>query len=186
MTDADALGIPGVARGQLTAIADERGSFMELWRASGIDVAGATFVQANLSRSQPRVLRGMHFHDRQADLWIVLSGRAVVGLVDLGPRIAGGNDAPPSDQFELTAGGWVLIPSRVAHGFLAIEALELLYLVTNEYDGSDEHGFAWSDPAVALRWPVPDPIVSARDASNPTLEAAVEAARQRDAAARAR
>ena len=42
-----------------------------------------------------------------------------------------------------------MIPAGVAHGFLALEPLELLYLVTNLYDGSDELGFAWDDPAVA-------------------------------------
>ena len=47
------------------------------------------------------------------------------------------------------ADDWVVIPTGVAHGFLALEPLELLYLVTNEYDGSDELGFAWDDPAVA-------------------------------------
>jgi dTDP-4-dehydrorhamnose 3,5-epimerase len=63
----------------------------------------------------------------------------------------------------------------VAHGFLALEPLELIYLVTNWYDGSDELGFTWDDPAVAVPWPpVPGtsdgrPIVSERDAANPTL-----------------
>ena len=54
---------------------------------------------------------------------------------------------------ELAADGWVYIPTGVAHGFLAIEPLQLVYLVTNEYDGADELGFAWDDPAVAVPWP---------------------------------
>jgi dTDP-4-dehydrorhamnose 3,5-epimerase-like enzyme len=47
--------------------------------------------------------------------------------------------------------------------------------VTNEYDGSDELGFAWDDPAVGVPWPAVSatsdgrPIVSPRDASNPSL-----------------
>jgi dTDP-4-dehydrorhamnose 3,5-epimerase len=70
---------------------------------------------------------------------------------------------------------WVVIPAGIAHGFLALEPLELLYLVTKEYDGSDELGFAWDDPAAAVPWPrvpqTPDgrPTVSERDRSNPTL-----------------
>ena len=53
--------------------------------------------------------------------------------------------------------------------------LELIYLVTNEYDGSDELGFAWDDPTAAVPWPpvpaTPDgrPILSERDRTNPTL-----------------
>ncbi len=76
---------------------------------------------------------------------------------------------------ELGAGQTVTIPTGVAHGFLALEQLQLLYLVTNEYDGSDELGFAWDDPAVGVPWPTvagtPDgrPILSDRDRTNPTL-----------------
>jgi len=76
---------------------------------------------------------------------------------------------------ELAEGETVTIPTGVAHGFLALERLQLLYLVTNEYDGSDELGFAWDDPAVGVPWPriaeTPDgrPILSDRDRSNPTL-----------------
>jgi dTDP-4-dehydrorhamnose 3,5-epimerase len=185
MTDSEVGAINGVVRAQLNSIGDERGAFMELWRARETDAAGATFRQANLSRSQARVLRGMHFHDRQLDLWIVLNGRASVALVDLRARINGRGDALPTEEFEMTAGGSVLIPKRVAHGFLALEALELLYLVTNEYDGTDEHGFAWSDPAVGLNWPISDPIVSNRDAANPSIDSAINAASQRDVLLRA-
>ena len=37
------------------------------------------------------------------------------------------------------------IPRRVAHGFLALTDVSLMYLVSNEYDGTDELGFAWDD-----------------------------------------
>jgi dTDP-4-dehydrorhamnose 3,5-epimerase len=68
-----------------------------------------------------------------------------------------------------------VIPAGIAHGFLALDPLHLIYFVTNEYDGSDELGFAWDDPAVAVAWPIlagtPDgrPILSGRDLENPTL-----------------
>lgn len=176
----DGLGVPGVVRADLKEIADERGSFTEIWRGSSTDAAGVTFRQANLSRSRANVLRGMHFHDRQADLWIVLKGRASVALVDVRPSIAGSSETPESEEFVMEAGASVLIPARVAHGFLALENLELMYLVTAEYDGSDEHGFSWADRTVALRWPISEPVVSQRDASNSSFEAAVEAAHQRD------
>ena len=51
------------------------------------------------------------------------------------------------------ADDWVEIPAGVAHGFLALEHVELVYLVTTEYDGSDERGFAWDDPLAAVPWP---------------------------------
>ncbi|HZL33159.1 MAG TPA: dTDP-4-dehydrorhamnose 3,5-epimerase, partial [Verrucomicrobiae bacterium] len=133
----------------------------------------AHFVQANLSTSAVGVLRGLHYHRRQLDHWIVAAGRALVVLVDVRPAAAGSGPAVVETR-ELAAQGTVTIPTGVAHGFLALEALELIYLVTNEYDGSDELGFAWDDPAVAVPWPscpTPDgrPILSERDQANPTL-----------------
>jgi dTDP-4-dehydrorhamnose 3,5-epimerase len=175
--------LPGVRYGQLNRLADSRGSFMEIWRASAFgdldrEVAGladARFVQANLSTSAPGVLRGLHYHRRQLDYWTVVSGRALVALVDVRPVIADLNARAIVETRELAAGQTVTIPTGVAHGFLALEPLQLLYLVTNEYDGSDELGFAWDDPAVGVPWPaVPGtgdgrPILSDRDRANPTL-----------------
>jgi dTDP-4-dehydrorhamnose 3,5-epimerase len=154
--------------------ADSRGSFRELWRASTFSAGEEpSFVQANLSSSAAGVLRGLHYHERQLDYWVVAAGRALVALVDVRPVIE--RRGPPAvETRELAADDWVVIPAGVAHGFLALEALDLLYLVTNEFDGTDELGFAWDDPAVAVPWPTvptPDgrPILSERDQSNPTL-----------------
>jgi len=178
--------LPGVRWGAIARHADSRGSFRELWRASGtIDLEprwtgapDARFVQANLSTSAAGVLRGLHYHRRQLDHWIVASGRALVALVDVRPAIERTGPAVVETR-ELAVDGNVTIPTGVAHGFLALEPLELLYLVTNEYDGSDELGFAWDDPAVGVPWPVcptPDgrPILSDRDRVNPSLAALIE------------
>jgi dTDP-4-dehydrorhamnose 3,5-epimerase len=170
----------------VTRHADARGSFRELWRASDFPAmttaeTGAPegteprFLQANLSTSAAGVLRGLHYHRRQLDYWVVVAGRALVALVDVRPLLEGTADRPFVETQELSADEWVVIPAGVAHGFLAVEPLELLYLVTNEFDGSDELGFAWDDPAVGVPWPVvkgtPDgrPILSDRDQSNPPL-----------------
>jgi dTDP-4-dehydrorhamnose 3,5-epimerase len=137
--------------------------------------ASPPFVQANLSASAPGVLRGLHLHRRQLDYWVVATGRAFVALVDVRPMLSDAASGPTVETRELGADDWVVIPEGVAHGFLALEPLELLYLVTNWYDGSDELGFAWDDPAVGIAWPsIPHtpggrPIVSDRDASNPSL-----------------
>jgi dTDP-4-dehydrorhamnose 3,5-epimerase len=181
--------LPGVRYGTIVRHADDRGSFRELWRASTFgtldprdsgntaDVAAGReprFVQANVSVSAPGVLRGLHCHRRQLDYWVVLSGRAFVALVDVRPAIESGG-TPVVETRELFPDAWVVIPAGVAHGFLALERLEVLYLVTNEYDGADELGFAWDDPAVGVPWPVLSvtsdgrPILSERDQTNPPL-----------------
>ncbi len=169
--------LPGVSVGRLVRHADARGSFAELWRAEGTaQTGGLPAVQANLSTSAPGVLRGMHLHRRQVDRWIVLSGSAYVVLVDVRPQLIDPPTAVIVGASTMRSGETVTIPEGVAHGFLALEPLELLYFVTNAYDGSDELGFAWNDPAVGISWPrgaTADglPIVSARDASNPPLSA---------------
>jgi len=181
-----ASALPGVHYGAVARHADDRGAFRELWRASDLGAiapadAGArsgaapSFVQANLSSSASGVLRGLHFHRRQLDYWVVASGRAFVALVDLRPMLFEGMTAPLVETRELVADEWVVIPSGVAHGFLAMGPLELLYLVTNEYDGSDELGFGWDDPVAAVPWPIVvdtldgRPILSDRDQTNPSL-----------------
>jgi dTDP-4-dehydrorhamnose 3,5-epimerase len=181
--------LAGVRYGTVQRFADERGSFRELWRQSAVDRiatedAGAPsgsrprFVQANLSTSSAGVLRGLHLHRRQLDRWIVATGRAYVALVDVRPMLAGGS-RPAIETRELREDDWVEIPVGIAHGFLALEPLHLVYLVTNEYDGSDENGFAWDDPLAAVPWPevsgAPDgrPILSERDRTNPSLETLV-------------
>lgn len=170
--------LSGVQRWAAAAHPDGRGSFRELWRQSW--TAGLQpFRQANLSRSNPGVLRGMHFHERQTDLWAILGGRVFVALADLRSMVAGDDPAPLLDTFELAAGSSVLIPEGVAHGLYTFEEVALLYLVTNEYDASDEWGFAWDDPLAAIPWPDQRPTLSERDRTNPPLRAAVEAARQR-------
>lgn len=177
--------IAGVRWARITPHVDVRGTFREIWRAStfaeledrGGGVPPAHFVQANVSTSAAGVLRGLHFHRRQLDHWIVLSGRAFVALVDVRGFVPG--ERPPVETRELDAGGTVTIPAGVAHGFLALEPLQLLYLVTNEYDGSDELGFAWNDPVVRVPWPIvpgtPDrqPILSERDQRNRPLASVV-------------
>jgi dTDP-4-dehydrorhamnose 3,5-epimerase len=176
----DESAIPGVRVGRSASFADERGSFREVWRASAFDPAAsapvpdARFVQVNLSTSGTGVLRGLHLHRRQLDLWFVAGGRAFTALVDVRPMLAGA-ERPIVETRTLDADAWVSIPAGVAHGFLALEPVRLLYLVTNEYDGSDELGFAWDDPLASVPWPLvpetPDgrPILSDRDRTNPPL-----------------
>lgn len=183
MTGDGGSALEGVRYGRLVRHEDRRGAFREVWRASAFGElrsedtgrAKASFVQANLSSSAAGVLRGLHYHRRQLDYWTVMSGRAFVALVDVRPLLRGTGPRAIVETRELAADDWVVIPVGVAHGFLALEALDLLYLVTNEYDGSDELGFAWDDPEVGVPWPRLSstmdgrPVLSERDLANPPL-----------------
>ena len=69
----------------------------------------------------------------------------------------------------------MIISEGCAHGFQAIlPDSELLYLHTERYMAEAEHGVAWNDPRVAIRWPLPLPPeggLSERDSSFPMLSA---------------
>lgn len=154
--------ISGVTHLTLDRFEDPRGFFTETFRAAWFPMFD--FVQGNLSQSRPGVLRGLHYHLRQEDLWMIPKGGAWVALVDL-------RETSPThlavETFELSGPHAVHIPIGVAHGFYAPEHILMSYLVTNYYDGSDELGVLWSDPQLGIPWPTDEPILSERDQSNP-------------------
>ena len=154
--------IPGVVVAEHRTFPDQRGTFLELMRGSDYPVE---FVQANHSFSRAGVLRGLHHHQHQYDLWYVVKGRAQIALADLR------GTTPMVESFELdgSSATTLLIPPGVAHGYLALEDLDLIYLVTQTYDPSDEHGIAWNDPTLAIEWKASDPVLSPRDQTNPPL-----------------
>lgn len=128
---------------------DARGSFRETWRASSLPFDFRP-VQENFSESQPGVLRGLHFHLKQVDLWRVVSGTARIVLLD----VRGGSlGSINSLRIEANQECSILIPRGVAHGFLSVgqKPLILRYLVDNYYDGKDEHGIHWSTIAPAWK-----------------------------------
>jgi dTDP-4-dehydrorhamnose 3,5-epimerase len=160
--------IDGVLLLPLLTHPDHRGAVTEIFRRSWIPGI-REMVQSNLSVSKAGVLRGLHFHRRQADQWCLVSGRAVVGLFDL--RAGSPTEGTPA-ALELSGDGdhaALYIPAGVAHGFYAMTDLVLLYLVDRYYSGEDEFGVAWDDPGLGISWPDPTPILSDRDRSNPSL-----------------
>ena len=121
---------------------DGRGEFGELWRhewTSGLAARGvqADMRQANMSRSDARVLRGLHVHQHQADVWVIADGHPFVALVDTRPAIRGVG-RPVVETIDAGPGETFYLPAGVAHGFYARDPLMLVYLVTNTYDGTDE------------------------------------------------
>jgi dTDP-4-dehydrorhamnose 3,5-epimerase len=168
----------------LTAHTDERGSFTEVFRQtwtyppSGLEVPPENdeWPQANISRSRAGVLRGMHFHKQQSDWWYVVDGKMEIALYDL--RIA---QAKP-EMVSLGQQTALLIPPLVAHGFLALTDVTLLYLVSDYHTGKDEFGIAWDDPDMAIPWRgITDepqfhggPVLSERDRTNPPLREVLE------------
>ena len=153
---------------------DERGFFVESFRASWLDDHGLLneWVQDNHSRSSRGVVRGMHFQAGapQAKLVRVARGHIVDVLVDVrrGSPQFGEWEAYDLDEQTMRT---LYVPPGFAHGFCAIgEVNDVLYKQTAYYDPSLEGGIAWDDPDVGIEWPAGvDYQVSARDAQAPRL-----------------
>lgn len=157
-------GIAGVVLTRPEVHADDRGRLVEMFRASAYP---ERFVQASHSRSRRNVLRGLHYHRKQADLWYVVSGRVRVGLADL--RVREKRSLVQTVVLDAEEPAALYIPPGVAHGFLALTEVELIYWVSEEYDGTDEFGLAWNDATLAVPWEIDQPILSRRDRENPEL-----------------
>jgi dTDP-4-dehydrorhamnose 3,5-epimerase len=154
---------------------EERGFFMESYNrrvlmAVGID---QEFVQDNQSRSIRNVLRGLHYQivRPQGKLVRVIAGEIFDVAVDLrrsSPKC--GRSAWVRLSAENQRQLWV--PSGFAHGFLAVsDVAEVLYKVTDYYAPEHERSLLWSDPALAIPWPIErDPLLSAKDARGTKLD----------------
>jgi dTDP-4-dehydrorhamnose 3,5-epimerase len=165
--------IPGVYVVPVRAFADDRGYFFESFRRSWIPGV-RDMVQGNVSFSKQGVLRGLHYHLKQADFWIVPQGRVRAALCDL-RRSSPARGA--TEVLEMGEGNPVglYIPKGVAHGFHAITDAFMTYLVDEYYDNSDEKGVRWNDPVLGIAWGAERPIVSARDQQNRPLREIPEA-----------
>src|SRR5687768_16341454 len=110
-------------------------------------------IQGNRSDSGRGVLRGLHYHRRQADYWYEVRGRVFVAMHDLrrsSPTCGASLTMEIGDENQVG----VYIPKGVAHGFQAMTDVTLTYLVDQYYDNTDELGLAYDDPTAAIPWPV--------------------------------
>jgi dTDP-4-dehydrorhamnose 3,5-epimerase-like enzyme len=135
---------------------DERGWLAEIARASGLP---EPVRQTNVSFSRRGTIRGLHYHERQSDVFVCLQGRARVVALD--------RETGETFSEEIGDGNFAAIymPGNLAHGFEALTDVLMLYHVTQEYDPADpdEHGVSWDDPRVIGLWSTKSPILSERD-----------------------
>ena len=168
------LSIPDIILVESTVFTDLRGGFLETFKSSEFRKAGQpdTFLQDNLSWSKKDVIRGLHYQKTpkaQGKLVSVLKGRAWDVAVDIrrGSPTFGkwvGDELTDENHAQL------FIPRGFAHGFCVLsETADVLYKCTDYYDPTDDHGLLWSDPELAIAWPVSNPLVSGKDIRQPRL-----------------
>lgn len=165
--------LPGVLIVEPEVFADGRGFFMETYHEARYREHGikGPFVQDNHSRSVAGTVRGLHLQVRRPQGKLV---RVIEGEVfDVSVDVRRGSP---------TFGRWVgvtltaenvrqcYVPPGFAHGFCVLSPIaQVEYKCTEFYDPGGELGVAWNDPALAIAWPVREPVLSARDKGHPTL-----------------
>ncbi len=153
--------IPGVYLLNPHVLSDARGYFYEGFTPRTLQAIGVegSFIQENVSGSRRGVLRGLHFQTQpfaQGKLLRVARGEIFDVVVDLRRGSpAFGRWASFTLSAESRQRLWVA--PGLAHGFCVIsDFAELVYNVTQPYSPEHERTLLWSDPELAVAWPVPD------------------------------
>ena len=161
--------IEGVAIHRLTRHVDDRGFFMELFRARAdhpgseglasffkdVPVAQVNFSIVNAEDH----IKGLHYHLKQQDVWFCPHPyKAKFVLYDVR------KDSSTYGRTQVVVAGdgqdvLVRIPEGVAHGYRPLTTpCALFYIVTRTFDlnDPDEYRIAWDHPAVKDLWDVPN------------------------------
>lgn len=165
----EATTLPNVLLITPRVFADDRGWFLETWRAEAYAShgIGPQFVQSNCSSSSRGVIRGLHYQwpEPQGKLIWVSHGRVLDVAVDIRPNsptfkqsVAIELDDQQHQQL------W--IPEGFAHGFQVLsERATFNYLCTRPYRAEFDAALAWNDSDLAIDWPLPATGLSPKDAA---------------------
>ena len=149
-----------------TNFEDFRGSYVEIYNEPIYQAAGIKqqFLQDDISTSNRNVLRGIHGDTRTWKLISCLYGSFYLVVV---------NNDEKSNQFKQWTSFTlsdrnrlqVLVPPNFGNGHLVLsESAIFHYKQTTEYDRSSQFTIQWDDPSFNFWWPVPNPMLSMRDA----------------------
>lgn len=150
---------------------DERGSFSEIYNYGLFAGMGlpCDWLQDNLSYSHAKVLRGLHFQEKnpQGKLMRCVEGAILDVCVDMRP------ESPSFKEVytEILSENKVMyLPPGTAHGFCVLsDGAWVHYKCTTLYDKDSEAGILWNDPDLGIEWPWKNPLVSAKDQALPKL-----------------
>jgi dTDP-4-dehydrorhamnose 3,5-epimerase len=144
--------IQGVEFKELKTHTDERGFFREVLRASD-PILAEGFAQWSHTMSYTGVAKAWHVHRKQVDWWYLAVGVIQVCLYDTRP------DSPTHGELMTFLMGEqyrprvVKIPPGVAHGYRVLDGpAHVFYIVSEEYDGTDEGRISHDDPEIGYDW----------------------------------
>jgi len=145
--------IEGVHIKRLKVIADERGRLMEILRAD--DEMFEAFGQIYMTTAYPGVVKGWHYHKKQADNMAVVRGMMKIVLYD---GREGSKTFGEVNEFFAGEHNPVLvhIPPFVYHGFKCISEGEAIVVntptATYDYKDPDEYRVSPHDNSIPYCW----------------------------------
>jgi len=177
------LTIQGAWESTATVLRDDRGAFLEAYRADALaDVIGHRFelAQMNVSVSRRGVVRGIHYADvppSQAKYVQCLRGAIIDFVVDIrvGSPTFGQWEGVRLDDENRSS---LYISEGLGHAFVALEDDTTVgYLVSEPYNAPREHGISPLDPEIGLEFPIPadELVLSDKDRDAPSLAEALAA-----------
>jgi len=126
---------------------DARGWFAEIWRT---DLSGSIQPrQISMSKTLPGVTKAFHFHKKQDDLFVPMTGAFRIVLLQT---------KSPFESLSIwwRAGveGALRIPAGLAHGYRVEgpEEARMLYLTSQTYSPQDEGRMEWDRDVDGFPW----------------------------------
>ena len=131
--------IDGVKVAKLKVIPDERGRLMEMVRCDDPDFV--QFGQVYMTSAYPGVVKGWHYHKKQHDTMVVVSGMMKIVLYDM--RAGSPTHGEVNEFFAGVLNPVrIQIPPGVCHGFKCISSEEAIVINTPtevyDYKNPDE------------------------------------------------
>ena len=167
--------IKGLFIAETDLISDYRGTFSRLFcERDLVDAIGSRkIVQVNRSLTfSSGTVRGMHYQNPphlEMKLVRCTQGRILDIAIDI-------REGSPTflqwhaEELSPENSRMSIIPEGFAHGFQALDHdSELLYLHTNFYKPESEGSILYSDPRLAISWPLPPINLTDRDQMCPML-----------------
>ncbi|WAL63524.1 dTDP-4-dehydrorhamnose 3,5-epimerase family protein [Amycolatopsis cynarae] len=159
---------------------DERGLFTRTFDAAiarehGVDLGEA--AQDSQSRSRRGVIRGLHGRSGRGEAKLVRCAHGVIldTVIDIRP------DSPTFGRrlqvrLDDTAFTHLYVPPGMLHGFQALsETADVCYRIDRPHDPDEDIAVRYDDPDLAIDWPLPVTVVSARDAQAPSWRSLLSA-----------
>ncbi|MBI4356599.1 MAG: dTDP-4-dehydrorhamnose 3,5-epimerase [Gammaproteobacteria bacterium] len=160
--------LPDLLQLELQVFEDKRGFFLESYHSERYQKIGIRepFLLEGHSYSTQGVLRGLHYQRNhiQAKLIRVVHGEIFDAVVDIR------ENSPTFGHYYSTLlsrknAMQLYVPKGFAHGFCVLSRqADVEYKLSDYYHPEEERGIVWSDPDLAIPWPIQNPILSERDA----------------------